>query len=68
MEEYQESNPCHHAEKIKKMLDDVINHAQEDLGKVDNAKARALFDVTSRLLTSLKMVYDDYETEFKKAS
>lgn len=68
MEEYQETDPRHHTEKIKRMLDDVISHAEEDVAKLDNAKARALFDLTSRLLNSLKSVYDDFETEYKNAS
>ncbi len=63
MEEYQENDPRHHTEKIKRMLDDVINHAQEDMGKTDNVKARALFDTTSKLLGSLKGIYEEFENQ-----
>ena len=45
--EYSESDPRHHSAKLKKMLTDVIEHAREDVSKVRDPKAEALFETTA---------------------
>lgn len=57
----------HHTQKIKQMLDDLIAHAREDIDKVSEPKAQALFETTAEVLTGLKTAYDHYETGKEKA-
>lgn len=54
-------DPRHHTQKIKGMLDDLIRHVREDVGKVDEPKAQALFETTAEVLGGLKTAYDHYE-------
>ncbi|HYP59812.1 MAG TPA: hypothetical protein VEQ36_05235 [Thermomicrobiales bacterium] len=56
-----ESDPRHHTENIKGMLDDLIQHVREDVTKVDDPKAKALFETSAEVLTGLKTAYEHYE-------
>ena len=57
-----ESEPRHHAANIKRMLTDVSTHIHEDLGKVDDLQAKALFETTRETLNGLIKAFDDYES------
>ena len=54
------------------MLTDVINHAREDVNKIRDPKAAALFETTAEVLIGLRKAYEDYELKneqaWKKAS
>ena len=56
-----EGDPRHHTENIKGMLDDLIQHVREDVTKVDDPKAKALFETSAEVLTGLKTAYEHYE-------
>jgi hypothetical protein len=58
---YPESDPRHHTAKLKDMLTEVIRHARQDVPKVNNERARALFETTAEVLTGLRKAYDDFE-------
>jgi hypothetical protein len=53
-------------------LTDVIDHAREDVGKINDAKAQALFETTAEVLIGLRKAYEDFEQRneeaWKKAS
>jgi len=53
-----ESDSRHHLLKIKDMLGGVIEHAREDVEKVTDAKAQALFETTAEVLEGLVHAYD----------
>ena len=42
-----EKDPQHHAEKVQRMLTDVIEHVREDVGKVDEPKFQALLETSA---------------------
>jgi hypothetical protein len=67
MQQFPESNPRHHTANIKGMLDDVITHAREDVDKVNEPKAQALFETTAEVLIGLRKAYDDYERGEERA-
>ncbi len=48
-------------EAIKAKLDDLIGQVRDDIGKVDDPKAKALFETTAEVLIGLKTAYDHYE-------
>ena len=56
-----DNDPHHHSAKIAVMLDAVIQHARQDGRKVDDPKARALFETTAEVLTGLKKAYNDFD-------
>ncbi len=55
------SDPHFHVDNIRGMLDQVAQHAREDAGKVDDARAKALFETTAETLQGLIKAYDHYE-------
>lgn len=59
--QYSESDPRHHSAQLKQMLRDVANHAREDVGKVFDPRAQALFETTAEVMIGLQKAYQDFE-------
>jgi hypothetical protein len=65
--EVSENDPLYHTANIKGMLRDVMEHVREDVGKVDDPKARALFETTAEVLHGLITAYNHYEAGTEQA-
>jgi len=52
-----------HASHIRQMLGQVVQHARQDEGRVDDPKAKALFETTAETLQGLMKAYEDYERD-----
>ena len=61
-----ENNPIHHTQKIKVQMRQLIDHLREDVGKVAEPKAQALFETSAEVLTGLVKAFDDYEKKTKQ--
>ena len=57
------NNPIHHTQKIEARLRQLIEHLREDIGKVTEPKAQALFETSAEVLTGLAKAFDDYENK-----
>ena len=62
-----ENNPIHHTQKIKAQISKLIDHLREDVGKVTEPKAQALFETSAEVLTGLVKAFDDYEKKNEAA-
>ena len=62
-----ENNPIRHTHKIKAQMRQIIKHLREDVGKVTEAKAQALFETSAEVLTGLVKAFDDYEKKTEAA-
>jgi hypothetical protein len=60
-ERYAESDPRHHTIKIRGMLSDVRDHLRQDVRKVEDPRAEALFETTAEVLGGLITAYEHYE-------
>ena len=49
------------------MLNDLVYHVREDVAKVSEPKAQALFEATAEVLRGLATAYDHYETKAEPA-
>jgi hypothetical protein len=49
------------------MLQGTVDHAREDVQKVEDPKARALFETTAEVLDGLLKAYDHYERRSEPA-
>ena len=58
---FPETDPRHHTSNIKQMLDDTARHAREDVQRVHDPEARALFETTAEVLDGLRKAYTDFE-------
>jgi hypothetical protein len=62
-----ESDPLYHTERIKQMLTETADHCREDVGKIDDPPAKALFETTAEVLNGLKTAFDHYEQRSEEA-
>ncbi len=62
-----ENDPRYHTQRVGRMLNDLVNHLREDVGKVNDPKARALFEVSAEVLGGLQKAFKDYESQSEKA-
>jgi hypothetical protein len=49
------------------MLKETGDHAREDVTKIDDPRAKALFETTREVLYGLVKAYDDYEKGTERA-
>jgi hypothetical protein len=60
------SDPSVHARNIQQMLTEVIDHLREDLDKVTEPKAQALFETSAEVLTGLRTAFEHYDAGTEK--
>ena len=63
---YREDTARYHVVKVRGMLNAVMRHCREDVEKVAEPKAQALFESTAELLDGLINRYSRYETELEE--
>lgn len=61
MSEFPESDPRHHTDKVRTMLDDLAKHLRDDVAAVSEPRAQALFETTAEVLIGLRTAYEHYE-------
>ena len=64
---YPENHPCHHTVQLKARLDELSQHMREDVRKIDEPKAQALFETSAEVLTGLVKAFNDYERKNEAA-
>jgi hypothetical protein len=62
-----ETDPRHHTEKIRRMMNEVIQHVRADVAKVSEPKAQALFETTAEVLSGLATAYEHYDAKAEPA-
>jgi hypothetical protein len=63
---YTEDNPLYHVVKVRGMLNAAMRHCREDIDKVAEPKAQAIFATTADVLGGLITAYSRYEAELKE--
>jgi len=64
---YPETDPRHHTLKIKGLLEDSMRHIREDIPKVADPKAQALFETSAEVLGGLITAYEHFEQRSEAA-
>jgi len=59
--------PKEHKANIKKAFAKLSEHLREDVEKVDDPKAKALFEVSAEVIDGLQKALTDYETKSEAA-
>ena len=62
-----QNNPIHHTQKIKARMHRLIDHLRQDIGRVTEPKAQALFETSAEVLTGLVKAFADYEKKREAA-
>lgn len=66
-QQYPESDPRHHTIQIRQRFDDLIAHLREDVNKVDDPQAKALFETSAEVLTGLTTAFHHFEEKSEAA-
>jgi len=61
------SDPIHHTQKVRGMLQDLADHLREDIRKIDEPQAEAMFETAAEVLLGLKKAFEDYEEKQEAA-
>ena len=61
------NNLIHHTRKIKARMHQLIKHLREDVGRIAEPKAQALFETSAEVLAGLVKAFDDYEKKSEAA-
>jgi hypothetical protein len=61
------SDPLYHTDRIRKMLSEIADHCREDVAKIDDPRAKALFETTAEVLIGLTTAFDHYEQKSEPA-
>lgn len=67
MENLTSTNPLDHTANVKKEFSMLISHLREDIAKFDDMSAKAIFEVSAEVITSLQKAFTDYELKNEPA-
>jgi hypothetical protein len=67
IQEINSSNPVEHTSNIKKQFKELVGHLRNDIERVDDPQAKALFEVSAEVLTGLAKAFTDYEEKTEPA-
>jgi hypothetical protein len=62
-----ERDPRHHVHKIEGRFQELIDHLREDVRKIDEPRAKALFETSAEVLGGLKKAFHDYDSKNEPA-
>ncbi len=65
--ELSEQDPRHHTRKMQQRLEQTIDHLREDVTKIDEPQAKAMFETSAEVLTGLVKAFHDYEQKNEAA-
>ena len=60
MKDIQTSNPREHVQNIQSEFEKLVDHLRQDVTKVDDPKAQALFETSAEVLKGLSKAFSDY--------
>lgn len=61
MKDLQTSDPKEHSQNIRSELQEIVDHLRKDISKVEDPKAKALFETSAEVLSGLLTAYKHYE-------
>jgi hypothetical protein len=62
-----ERNPQHHTQKVSARFQDLIDHLRSDIEKIDDPRAKAMFETSAEVLGGLQKAFRDYEQKNEPA-
>jgi hypothetical protein len=61
------TDPRDHSRWLRSNLDALAEHARDDVARVDDPRAQALFETTAEVLKGLARAYADFESKNEPA-
>ena len=63
----QKNDVKYHTQKIQSMFQELIDHLRDDIEKINEPQAKAMFETSAEVLIGLKKTFEHYEKEQEKA-
>jgi hypothetical protein len=67
METITSRNPRAHAANVRKEFRELIEHLRDDVSKIDEPKAQALFETAAEVISGLHTAFKYYEEKSEEA-
>lgn len=67
MENINSNNPLDHTANIKKEFRLLIDHLRQDVTRMDDPSAKALFETSAEVIIGLEKAFSDYESKNEPA-
>jgi hypothetical protein len=67
MKKNSSADPREHTQNIKEEFKKLSDHLREDVEKIDDPKAKALFEVSAEVIDGLEKAFTAYETKNESA-
>ena len=61
------SDPMDHVSNLKSEFSALIEHLREDISKIEDRSAKALFETSAEVLIGLKKAFTDFESKSEPA-
>ena len=62
-----DGDPLFHTRRMRKRLQELMDHLREDVEKVDEPQFKAMFETSAEVLGGIKKAFDDYEQKNESA-
>jgi hypothetical protein len=63
----EQRDPHHHVRKVAGQLQELIDHLRSDIEKIDDPRAKAMFETSAEVLSGPKKAFHDYESRNEPA-
>ena len=60
-------DPRAHTANVRKEFRILIDHLRDDIGKIDDPKAQALFETAAEVISGLDTAFEHYEEKSERA-
>jgi hypothetical protein len=67
METIASKDPRAHTANVRKQLRELIEHLRNDINKIDEPKAQALFETAAEVISGLDTAFKHYEEKSEEA-
>ncbi len=61
------TDPRYHAQQIEAKIDELIHHLREDVGRVQDPGAQALFETSAEVLGGLQKAFQHFRSKAEEA-
>ena len=67
VETIESKDPRAHTANVRKEFRILIDHLRDDIGKIDDPKAQALFETAAEVISGLDTAFEHYEEKSERA-
>ena len=67
MDNRSEHDPRYHTQRMRQALQEIRDHLQQDIEKIDEPQLKAMFETSAEVIGGLEKAFSDYEQKNEPA-